>query len=98
MMLMKFPNKANLERLRRVYPKGTKVRLLAMDDPQAPPVGTKGEVRGVDDAGNILVSWENGSSLSLILGTDKFERIPGEMIYDQDSEGIRKRFSELAHK
>ena len=75
---MKFPSKADLERLRRIYPKGTKVRLLAMDDIQAPPVGTKGEVRSVDDAGNILVSWENGSSLSLILGTDEFERIPEE--------------------
>lgn len=44
-----------------------------MDDIQAPPVGAKGEVRGVDDAGSILVRWENGSSLSLIPGTDEFE-------------------------
>lgn len=73
---MKFPSKADLERLRHIYPKGTKVRLLAMDDIQAPPVGTNGEVRGVDDAGSILVSWENGSSLSLILGIDEFECIP----------------------
>lgn len=70
---MKFPGEAGLERLRRTYPKGTTVRLLAMDDIQAPPVGTKGEVRGVDDAGSILVSWENGSSLSLIPGADEFE-------------------------
>lgn len=39
---MKFPGEAGLERLRRTYPKGTKVRLLAMDDIQAPPVGTNG--------------------------------------------------------
>ena len=70
---MKFPSKADLERLRRTYSKGTKVRLLAMDDIQAPPIGAKGEVRGVDDAGSILVRWENGSSLSLIPGADKFE-------------------------
>ena len=70
---MKFPSKADLERLRRTYPKGTKVRLLAMDDIQAPPVGTKGEVRGVDDAGSILVRWDSGSSLSLIPGVDEFE-------------------------
>ena len=70
---MKFPDEADLERLRRTYPKGTRVRLLVMDDIQAPPVGTKGEVRGVDDAGSILVSWENGSSLSLIPGADEFE-------------------------
>ena len=75
---MKFPSKADLERLRRTYPKGTKVRLLAMDDVQAPPVGAKGEVRGVDDAGSILVSWENGSSLSLIPGVDAFEILKEE--------------------
>ena len=31
-----------------------------MDDPQAPPVGTKGTVRGVDDIGSIMVAWDNG--------------------------------------
>lgn len=75
---MKFPSKAELASLRRTYPKGTKVRLLAMDDIQAPPAGTKGEVRGVDDAGSILVSWENGSSLSLIPGVDAFEILKEE--------------------
>ena len=70
---MKFPGEADLERLRRTYPTGTTVRLLAMDDIQAPPVGAKGEVRGVDDAGSILVRWESGSSLCLIPGTDEFE-------------------------
>ena len=63
---MKFPGEADLERLCRTYPKGTKVRLLAMDDIQAPPAGTKGEVRGVDDAGSILVRWDNSSMLSVV--------------------------------
>ena len=75
---MKFPGEVDLERLRRTYPKGTKVRLLAMDDIQAPPAGTKGEVRGVDDAGSILVRWESGSSLSLIPGVDAFEILKEE--------------------
>ena len=43
-----------------------------MDDPQAPPTGTMGEILGVDDAGQILVRWETGSSLSLIPGVDSF--------------------------
>lgn len=73
--MMKFPSKSDLERLRRTYPQGTKVRLVAMDDVQAPPVGTKGKILGVDDVGNILVSWENGSSLNLILGIDEFDII-----------------------
>ena len=75
---MKFPGEAGLERLRRTYLKGTKVRLLAMDDIQAPPVGTKGEVRGVDVAGSILVRWESGSSPSLIPGVDAFEILKEE--------------------
>lgn len=73
--MMKFQSEADLERLRRTYPQGTKVRLISMDDAQAPPVGTKGEILGVDDVGNILVSWENGSSLNLIPGIDEFDII-----------------------
>jgi hypothetical protein len=30
-------------------------------------------VKGVDDGGNIRCNWDNGSSLSLIPGVDKFE-------------------------
>lgn len=41
-----------------------------MDDVQAPPVGTKGTVIGVDDIGSVMVSWDNGSSLSLVYGID----------------------------
>lgn len=57
------------------YPVGTKVQLVKMDDPQAPPVGTVGIVRGVDDIGSILVDWENGSSLSVAYGEDLCRRI-----------------------
>ena len=41
-----------------------------MNDPQAPPVGTKGTVRGVDDIGSIMVAWDNGSGLSVAYGED----------------------------
>ena len=69
---MRFPSKEQLAALRERYPRGTKVELLGMDDPQAPPMGTTGEVIGVDDAGQLLVRWETGSSLSLIPGVDSF--------------------------
>ncbi len=39
-----------VEKFRREYPVETRVELLSMDDCQAPPIGTKGTVRGVDDA------------------------------------------------
>ena len=48
---MSFPSKELVESLRKRYPVGCRVELVRMDDPQAPPVGTKGTVRGVDDIG-----------------------------------------------
>ena len=54
---MRFPSKEMVERIRKEYPVGTLVELVRMDDPQAPPVGTKGTVRGVDDIGSIMVAW-----------------------------------------
>ena len=60
---MRFPSKAVVEVLRRQYPVGTRVELVRMDDPQAPPIGTKGTVRGVDDIGSIMVVWDNGCGL-----------------------------------
>ena len=69
---MRFPSREQIAALRERYPHGTRVELLGMDDPQAPPTGSIGEVMGVDDAGQILVRWETGSSLSLIPGVDSF--------------------------
>ena len=46
-----------------------------MDDPQAPPVGTKGTVIAVDDIGSILVHWDNGSGLNVVYGEDSARRI-----------------------
>ena len=69
---MKFPSREQIERLRRKYPVGTMVELRSMEDAQSPPPGTLGRIQGVDDAGSILVSWQNGSSLSLIPEADDF--------------------------
>ena len=65
-----FPSRETVERLRRQYPAGTRVELVRMNDPQAPPIGTRGTVRGVDDAGSIMVAWDNGSGLSVAYGAD----------------------------
>lgn len=72
---MQFPNKETIERLRREYPTGTKVELVQMDDAQAPPIGTRGTVRGVDDSGSILVRWDNGSRLNVVYGQDIVKRL-----------------------
>ena len=62
------------EYARRSYPPGTRIRLLEMpNDPNPVPVGTTGTVLAVDDAGQLLMRWDNGRSLSLIPGVDNFE-------------------------
>ena len=64
-----------VERLRWEYPVGCRVELGQMDDVQAPPIGTKGTVRGVDDIGSIMVRWDNGCGLSVAYGEDMCRRI-----------------------
>ena len=64
-----------VERLRWEYPVGCRVELVQMDDEQAPPIGTKGTVRGVDDIGSIMVRWDNGCGLSVAYGEDMCRRI-----------------------
>jgi len=63
-------NEKLLTQLRETYPVGTRVELVRMDDVQAPPIGTKGTVYGVDDTGSILVNWDNGSGLNVVYGVD----------------------------
>lgn len=68
---MQFPNEKELAMLREKYPIGTMVRLISMNDKQAPPVGTIGKVQFVDDIGS--VHWQNGSSLAVIPDVDVVE-------------------------
>lgn len=71
---MRFPTREQVEAVRKRYPAGTRVVLVQMDDLQAPPKGTKGTVRGVDDTGSIMVSWDNGSGLNVVYGVDIVSR------------------------
>lgn len=72
---MRMISRDQLQRLRDAYPKGSRVELLQMDDPQAPPIGTHGTVIGVDDIGSIMVDWDNGCGLSVAWGADHCRRI-----------------------
>lgn len=60
-----------VESLKKQFPVGSRVELIKMDDKQAPPIGTRGTVKGVDDIGSIMVAWDNGSSLNVIYGEDE---------------------------
>ena len=68
-MKIKAPHEL-VSQLKQQYPKGARVELVKMDDPQAPPIGTKGTVLGVDDIGSIMVRWDNGSGLNVVYGAD----------------------------
>lgn len=72
---MNFPSREIVEELRKRYPKGCRVELIEMNDPLAPPVGTKGTVNGVDDTGSLLMTWDNGSGLNVIYDEDYVRRI-----------------------
>ena len=62
-------NRRKVEMMKERYPKGTRICLDSMEnDPQPIPSGTKGTVIAVDDAGQLLMKWDNGRSLSLIPG------------------------------
>ena len=64
--MQNFPSKETLERLRKMYPAGTRVELVSMNDPYtklAP--GDRGTVEFVDAIGTIQVRWDCGSGLGV---------------------------------
>ena len=68
-------SKEIIEKLKEIYPVGTRVKLIQMEDVQAPPKGTLGRVYGIDAIGSILVKWDNGSTLNVIFREDIIEKI-----------------------
>lgn len=72
---MKFPNRETVERVRHEYPAGTRVELVKMDDVQAPPIGTRGTVTGVDDTASLIMKWDNGSGLNVVYGEDMVKKL-----------------------
>lgn len=72
---MRFPSKEMVESVRKQYPVGCRVELVQMDDVQAPTVGTKGTVIGVDDTGSLLMRWDNGSGLNVVYGEDIVRKV-----------------------
>lgn len=65
-------SKKKIDNIKKTYKAGMRIKLIKMDDIQAPPVGMEGTILGVDDIGDILVRWDNGSSLKVIVEEDAF--------------------------
>lgn len=55
-----------------------------MDNERDMPVGLKGTVRYVDDAGQLGMSWDNGRTLSLIPNEDRFHIIQPEQKQEEN--------------
>lgn len=72
-----YPDGETVARVRADFPPGTRVELIRMDDPQAPPIGTKGTVVRVDDIASLCMRWDNGSSLHVAYGEDVVRKIDG---------------------
>ena len=69
------------DKLRAMYPEGTRVECLNMEDPYSPvPPGTRGTVDHVDDMATIHVDWDNGSGLGLVYGEDSFRKLTQEEV------------------
>ena len=74
--MFRMPTEREILRIRTMYPAGSRVELISMDDPYTTlKPGDLGTVVGVDDAGQIMMRWDKGGSLSLIPGEDSFRRV-----------------------
>lgn len=70
---------------KKMYPPGTRIELISMDDPYAPvPPGTRGTVKFVDSMGTIFPQWDNGRTLGLVPDEDSFRKLTQEEIDEEN--------------
>lgn len=68
-------NKELIDKIKDRFPTGTRVELIHMEDVQAPPMGTQGTVKCIDDIGTIHINWDNGSTLGVVPGEDVIRKV-----------------------
>ena len=74
--MQNFPSKNTIEKLREMYPIGTRVELVSMNDPFTKLMpGEQGTVQFVDDIGTGFVNWDCGSGLGVAYGEDVIRKI-----------------------
>ena len=74
-----------VERMRNQYPPGTRVEVISLcNEEEHLKPGMKGTAVAVDDQPALLVNWDNGSSLSLLIGKDHFRVV----FQQEESPGI----------
>jgi len=61
---------AEVENVKKHHPVQSRVALIRMDAPDAPPEGTRGTVTYIDGMANIHVRWDNGIRKNVVPGID----------------------------
>ena len=70
------PSQKEVERIKKMYPKGTRILIERMNDPYHPiERGTKGIVDYVDDVGTLHCTFDNGRTLGVVTDADIFHVI-----------------------
>ena len=72
---MNRPSRATVERLREMYPSGTRVKLIHMDDPynQVLKPGCLAQWISWMNVGTLAMHWDCGSSLGVVYGEDEVQ-------------------------
>lgn len=84
-----------VQRLKELYPEGTRLELIGMDDPFSPvDPGTRGTVRYVDDMGTIHMNWDNGRTLGIIPGEDSFRKLTDEELLEEKEQDLESEFED----
>ena len=69
------------ESTKKLYPPGTRIELISMNDPYSPvSSGTRGTVKFVDSLGTIFPEWDNGRTLGVVSGEDSFRKLTQDEI------------------
>ena len=80
-----------IERAKELYPSGTRVKMIQIDLDSPVPAGIKGTVKFVDDRGVVFLDWDNGASLGVSYGKDRFRKLTEkEILEDQQKEDINQ--------
>lgn len=69
----RLPSREEIDLMKSRYPVGTRVEMVHCADLYSTvPAGVQGTVNFVDDMLTLHVNWDNGSSLGIIIGEDRF--------------------------
>ena len=75
------------------YPPGTRIKLISMgEDRHRIPDNMRGTVTAVDDAATLHCHFDNGRSLGIIPGEDRFRKLTEAELKEEQGEGFDVEF------